>query len=324
MMSTTVTILRQLRRIHHVLQGGPEGLARRGFFAAARRFTPVMTVDRDGLRFYVSTSDRVLSRRLFIYHRKPERDIEHAFVALRQVCQLTRSLERTLVIEIGANIGSHTVELLKRYGAENVVAIEPDPGNFELLQHNVLANGVYDRVAMLQLALSDRNGTAELELASDNCGDHRIRGSGRADDGAEPLRPTVEVQTARFDSLVDAGDIDLGSVGLVWMDVQGHEAHVLRGARSLLESPIPVVMEYWPYGLRRAGALEALHELIATHYRYVIDLGEGSSRRRRIMPASRLAGIEVEYGWSESSPYYREKATDLILAHDVVDGYPEG
>lgn len=311
-------IRRQSRRISPVLQGGPNGLARRFFFAIAGRFTPVMAVDRDGLRFYVSTSDRVLSRRLFIYNRTPERDIQYAFTALRHVCKLGTALEGALVVEIGANIGSHTVELLKGYGAGAINAIEPDPDNFALLQHNVLANGLRDRVTMLQLALSDRDGTAELALSADNCGDHRLQVPEGERSEDEPPRPTIEVPVARFDSLVDGGEIDLGSTGLIWMDVQGHEAHVLRGATSLLDSTIPVVLEYWPYGLRRVGALDDLHRIIATHYRYVVDLGAGEGSRPRVIPAGQISRLEGKYRWRDS-PYYRELGTDLILAEDVAE-----
>jgi len=38
--------------------------------------------------------------------------------------------------------------------------------------------------------------------------------------------------------------VRVNELGLVWLDVQGHEGEVLAGARTLLESRVPVVMEY--------------------------------------------------------------------------------
>jgi hypothetical protein len=55
--------------------------------------------------------------------------------------------------------------------------------------------------------------------------------------------------------------ISAAEIDLVWMDVQGHEAHVLAGATCL--AGVPVVTEFWPFGLRRAGALARFHELTA-------------------------------------------------------------
>ncbi len=100
------------------------------------------------------------------------------------------------------------------------------------------------------------------------------------------------------------------------MDVQGHEAHVLRGASELLRSDVPIVIEYWPYGLRRAGGLETLHSLIAEHYAYVIDLRSRDEQPPRLLPADHLPRLESEYGWGDGGDHV-DPATDLILARDL-------
>jgi hypothetical protein len=40
------------------------------------------------------------------------------------------------------------------------------------------------------------------------------------------------------------------------MDIQGYELHALRGANRLLEDnpDIKLLVEFWPYGLKQAGA----------------------------------------------------------------------
>lgn len=64
------------------------------------------------------------------------------------------------------------------------------------------------------------------------------------------------------------------------MDVQGHERRVLGGATAVLQREIPIVMEYWPYGLRLADDMEALHELLSANYRQVIDVRASMSANR--------------------------------------------
>ena len=253
MSRNTARIRRLLGRMAADFPTEAEALGRRAFWRLATRFTPYLAVDREGMRFLVSTADETIGRRLFVYHRTPELDIVEAFEALRSIPGLDERLRDVNVLEIGANIGSHTVELITRYGARSVLAIEPHPDNCELLRQNVLANGVAERVSLLEMALSDQDGSVELEVSGDNSGDHRVRVNGAGSGPRQPGRSAIEVRAARLDSLVEAGELALDEIGLVWMDAQGHEAHILRGATRLLSSDVPIMMEYWPYGLRRAG-----------------------------------------------------------------------
>jgi FkbM family methyltransferase len=224
------------------------------------------------------------------------------------------------VVEIGASVGNHTVEFVKRYGARNVVAIEPDPPNCALIRQNLLANEASEHVSLLQVALSDRDGVVDLELSPTNSGGHQVLVP-----GAEPGAPggrldTISVPAARFDSLVASGEIDLPSTALVWMDAQGHEGHILRGAEQLLGSDVPIVMEYWPDGLRHAGGLDPLHEIVANHYSYVIDLNSRGEGEPRVLPAQRLETLEREYGWDRPGDHL-DPATDLVLSRSTDEAW---
>ena len=103
-----------------------------------------------------------------------------------------------------------------------------------------------------------------------------------------------------FDSQVEAGLIALDGLGLVWIDAQGHEGHILTGARSLHGADVPVLIEFWPYGLERAGGTEMLVETVGASFATVIDMGDGSE-----LPARRLAELLGRYRGTED--------TDLLL-----------
>ena len=60
---------------------------------------------------------------------------------------------------------------------------------------------------------------------------------------------------------------------MVWIDAQGHDGHILASAGSLLQSTVPVVVEYCPHGLRRSSSLALLHATMAEHYSTVVGLG---------------------------------------------------
>ncbi len=311
---------RELRRLRADFPTESAALVRRALWVLAGKLTPVLAVDHDGFRLFVSTADQHLGRRLFCYPTVPERDIEQAFEVLETIAAPVGPIAGRTVVEIGASVGNHTVEFVGRYGARNVVAIEPDPPNCTLVRQNLLANQVSEQVSLLQVALSDRDGVVELETSPTNSGGHQVLVPGAAVDGFPGRLDTISVPAARFDSLVASGEIDLASTALVWMDAQGHEAHILRGAQQLLGSDVPIVMEYWPEGLRRAGGLDALHEIVASHYSYVIDLNSRGEGKPRVLPAQRLEALEREYGWDRPGDH-SDPATDLVVSRAIDEAW---
>ncbi len=107
--------------------------------------------------------------------------------------------------------------------------------------------------------------------------------------------------------LVETGDVDIDRVGLAWIDVQGHEGHVLAGATSLLERPIPAVTEFWPEALRRAGGLDRFRALVAGRYSEVVDLRRSLAEgRAELTPTGRLDDLIERYAGAASF-------TDLLL-----------
>jgi FkbM family methyltransferase len=191
------------------------------------------------------------------------------------------------VLEVGANIGTTTVFLAA--AGRRVVAVEPEPHNFALLQAKVAANGLTEQVRCLQLALADSEGEAILELSATNTGDHRVRVGAQAGAMHEASRPTITVPTRTVDALLAAGLVD---PTLLWLDAQGYEGHVLAGAERLLARGVPVVLELWPYGLARAGGLQLLLTAAARHFRAVLELPDGHDE----IPSSGLAALITRIG----------------------------
>jgi len=129
-----------------------------------------------------------------------------------------------VAIDIGANIGYHTLLLARQVGPTgHVYAFEPDPDNFALLSRNVTLNG-YNNVTLEQAALSDSTGTLRLYQSARNLGDHRPFDSG---DG----RPFVEVSALQLDEYLNAYRDRLDYVK---MDNKGGEAAALAGMCRLL------------------------------------------------------------------------------------------
>lgn len=179
---------------------------------------------------------------------------------------------RKTFLDIGANIGTHALFALQN-GFERTVCIEPDPANFMLLRINQILNGVDPQCVNINAAASAVPGELQFELSETNYGDHRIRIGSSAEGGkyAEQNRNVISVKADTLDSLLDEANVNPSDIGLAWIDTQGHEGHVLAGAAGLSKANVPIVIEFWPYGLKRSGGYPLLREFLAGQNR-VLDI----------------------------------------------------
>lgn len=286
---------------------GRSALLRSCLFDVIGRESPAVAVQVGDLWYFVPTKD-VLGKLTFL-EGGFEQQVMEAAVGLLEERLGHQPLAGRTFVDVGANIGTTTIPAVKMLGARHAIAIEPAADNCRLLRANIAANNLDGRVTVVQVALSDHAGEQHLEIGPDNSGDCRIRLT--SDPGAigESTWATERVSSATFDELCDTRDIGMADVGLVWMDTQGHEAHVLEGASCLLDSPVPVMAEYWPYGLRRAGALERLHAIVAANYRVVLDVRASmESGRVEEVPASNVGALAERYDSEHHWEY-----TDIAL-----------
>jgi FkbM family methyltransferase len=271
-------------------------------FDLLRRFAPIVVVDGvEGMRFALPTDDPEVGRHTFV-HGAYDLDAMRGAMSV-----LGGSLAGGTVLDVGANIGTSIVPLLTLFGAARGVAVEPEPRNIGLLRMNLELNDLTGRVDVLAMGLSDHDGTMELELSADNAGDHRIRVPGAALDPDEAARQTLQVPVRRLDALMEAGEVDLTALSLVWLDVQGHEGHVLAGAGALMAGTVPIVTEFWPSVMQRNGGLARFMDLVTQHVERIVDLRATQGEGRPVqMPAAKIGELAARY---RDPPRF----TDLLL-----------
>ncbi len=281
---------------------------RERFFLRAKRHTPVVAVDAGGARYFVSTSDEAVGLGIFAHGSHEREQLDAVSAVLADWSGEAEPLKGKRFLDIGANIGTSVVEAMVSLGCSGGWALEPHPGNFKLLRHNLLENGLDGKVEALEMALSEADGTATLEVAKVNMGDHRVRmGDASGGSMAEDERETIDVPMRSLDSLVGDGTVSLDGVALAWVDTQGHEAQVLAGATCLTEARVPAYIEYWPYALERAGGLDRLNDNIQGAWGQVVDIGFGHEDAKR-RPTGEIDAISANY--DASDPH---AATNLLL-----------
>jgi FkbM family methyltransferase len=240
--SLALRVRRAYRKLRwSMLRGGPGRTAR------------ILTVPTANGLLSFSNMDLHNARALYV-KRAWELDLLEATLEhLKREGSLERPAADVLV-EAGANIGMIAIAMLRRGAFREALAIEPDPLNFELLERNIRQNGLEGRIRPVRCALAESTGEAELELSDSNFGDHRVRvASDRKALMGEEGRATVRVPLRSLDDVVESAGLQPERIGLVWIDVQGYEGHLFRGARRTLAGGSPVLTEFWPYGIQRSG-----------------------------------------------------------------------
>ncbi len=166
------------------------------------------------------------------------------------------------VIDIGANIGAHTLPLARLVGAAGrVYALEPTRFAYGKLRANIDLNpDLSARIAAEQVMLTV---SSEAPLEKELYSSWPLAGDlqGHAKHGGRPM-PTDGAVNICLTEFVESRNI--GKVKLLKLDVDGFEVDVLRGGLAFLKRQKPVVvMELAPYTLEeRAESLEALLDIL--------------------------------------------------------------
>jgi FkbM family methyltransferase len=216
--------------------------------------------------YVVNTSDTTIGLDTFVEREAYDSPKLRSVIAL-----LPPTHTKQTLVDIGANIGTISVNAVANGLFERAIAFEPEPNNFRLLKANVALNNLDGRFVLHNAALSDNSeGTLEFELSADNHGDHRVRVAGDAGHFSEEKREVISVKSDILDNHSD--EFDRNST-LIWIDTQGYEGLVFSGARAVIANRIPICMEFWPYALERAGGIERLVGVFrGSPYQTVIDL----------------------------------------------------
>jgi len=179
------------------------------------RNLPVPFVD-EGFTFYAYIQD-------FWRFTKPFEPLTYAFL-------LDHVDENDVFLDVGAHIGLYAIRLASK--VSKVVALEPEPNNYNFLCRNVLANNLSEKVIALPIAASDENGYADLCVKSSS-GAHTLEDS-------KNCKEKKRITTLKVDTLLRI--LRIKSVDLVKIDVEGHESRVISGMSKTLSLDPPRVL----------------------------------------------------------------------------------
>lgn len=151
-----------------------------------------------------------------------------------------------LVIDVGANIGLHTLVMAASRRTPNVkvIAFEANPDMVDKLRQNLALNN-YPDVYVYSLGLNDREGVFELGLPyAEGQDTYHNPGIASMSDWKLAVRK-IEVTCKTLDNVLIESGFGCDKVKLIKLDVEGKELDILKGADTVLSKSAPaVIVEY--------------------------------------------------------------------------------
>jgi FkbM family methyltransferase len=228
---------------------------------------------------------------------------------------LLRSLLRPhgQFVDIGANIGMLTLLAARLVGPRGmVISIEPNPVAMRRLQSMIRANDL-SQIEPHRVGLSDTAGKMKLQVVGEHTGLSTFRSI--SPDQRSQISAEYEVDVILGDSIL-AGRMHAD--GVMKIDVEGFECHVLKGLSQTLSTARPtLVMEVVPWYLWRAQS--RMNELcsICRGYGYegfVLETCQKRLRHRLALKPVEQLDKERIYNlvWIHSDSPHRELIKDFI------------
>lgn len=170
------------------------------------------------------------------------------------------------ILDIGANIGWHSIRFAIREPMASVHAFEPIPKNFAFLSRNIAANGLGQRVRTYNYGLSEKTGAVDFYLAPARCTNASLRNLAQ-DANAQTIRGL----TLKLDDWCENYQ---ARPDFIKCDVEGAEFLVFKGAENCLSTFKPVVftelLRKWsaPFGYHPNDVLSFFKNL--SYYCYAV------------------------------------------------------
>lgn len=223
----------------------------------ARDVMPYISVEADGLTFFFKNTDHSILDNMVESHKIwASEDMDFILSYYDSI-----SVRPGTIVDIGANVGTSVIYFRNKLGADTeFYAVEPVTDNFNLLKANCAINGFSD-INAFRYGISDAIGEASLEINPANMATCKIAGSDSDNlvfekDESSYVGDTVPLIT--LDAFVSQNGINKDAPVLFWIDVEGHEPEVFKGAKETFKDTDSVVFcEFNPKLYMHNGSYDA-------------------------------------------------------------------
>lgn len=170
-------------------------------------------------------------------------------------------------IDIGANIGYHSIAIASALPEVKVYSFEPQNSLCKQIESSIEKNNLKN-VTLFQVGLSDEEEEVLIHIPEENVGGSSVI---KGLNNHAAFKKSTKIKLETLDSYLS----QLSRVDVIKIDVEGHEPEALKGGFKLLSKYKPIiVMEFSPiiYNYFNPKASQELLELLAKLNYELLDL----------------------------------------------------
>ena len=135
--------------------------------------------------------------------------------------------DNAVILDIGSNIGNHTLYWSIERNAKKIFAFEPVKETFGILETNIALNQLLDKVVLYNAAVGSQTSKAKIkEFDSKNIGATSL-----------VLDENGSISVLKIDDLSFDGE----KIDFIKIDTEGFEIEVLKGAKNTIMKNRPVI-----------------------------------------------------------------------------------
>lgn len=208
---------------------------------------------------------------------------------LRLFDDFLRTIEQPVVLDVGANVGHHT--LFAAMHSKEVFSFEPFVEVAEKLKEKISVNGLTN-VTLFEFALGDKNELATyVKPSTHNTGTGSFAKSGNEGETLSlPIKVGDEV-------LVDQ---NIQDIHFIKIDTEGFEPFVLRGLKNTLARCRPLVFFEWTQGERKF-IQEGCQSLFPENYSFFVFVSDTVILKFFRESTYRLSLLSLSYSWPDGN-----------------------
>lgn len=144
------------------------------------------------------------------------------------------------ILDVGSNIGDVSIAAMKSYPGSKVICFEPVKQTYKLLEQNLIPYS--DRVILFNQALSDENGSGEINLTTFNGANsilpqskyHRFFNPHVREIGKEMIA------LVKLDDIAEKFPTDY--IDIMKIDVEGYELNVINGGLKFIKDHVDTII----------------------------------------------------------------------------------